>query len=126
MASEGDHTLKAKQNELFADSLDKSDPICESWAVVAAFYSALHYLESYFARYSVNCGNHDGREKEIKRDIRIRPALAPYKFLYAQGRTARYHCVGLKPQTYVNDIKPRLTELKRQIEHALSRTAGGS
>src|ERR1700761_3291825 len=119
MPREDQHFKKAECNEKFANSLDLSDPTEENWALIAAFYSALHYVESYFARFGVYCGNHEKREIEFKRDPRIRSSYASYRYLQALSHTARYKVVGLPPNPY-GQAKAHLATVKKQIDLALN------
>jgi hypothetical protein len=115
MAREDEHLLRAQRNEEFAASLDLNDPIRENWAVVACFYSALHYVQAYFVKYKIECHKHEQREVEIKRDARLRPAFVSYKWLYTVSRTARYHCSALPAN---HDVRSHLQVVKKQIERA--------
>lgn len=123
MSREDQHRDRATKNEAFAESLDCSKPIEENWAVVSAFYSALHYVQSYFAKYSVEAATHDERFEQIKRDDRLRPALANYKYLYTLSMTARYHChIAMPDKAYTKEAKPNLKAVKSQVDHAIEAT----
>jgi len=119
MPREDEHRLRAQRNEEFAANLDRRDPTAHNWAVVAVFYSALHYVQAYFAKFSVKCGSHEDTENEFKKDARIRQSYANYKFLHTLSHTARYKTSGLPANAY-ELAKPQLDLLKRQIEHALN------
>jgi ABC-type anion transport system duplicated permease subunit len=119
MPREDQHRDRAERNEKFAESLDQSQPIHENWAVVAAFYAALHYVQAYFSRYSVEAATHDERFEQIKRDAKLRNVFIQYKYLYTLSRTARYQCSGLPAAAYSKEAKPNLNAVKTQIEHAL-------
>jgi hypothetical protein len=118
MPPEATHWQKAERNEGFAAGLGRTDPTDQCWAVVAAFYSALHYVETYFARYNVQCGKHEIREKEIKRDAKLNPCFTSYKFLSTLSQTARYKTAGLPSDPYAA-AAPHLTAVKHQIKKAL-------
>jgi hypothetical protein len=120
MRHEGKHRTKAERNAQFAESQDLTDPIRESWAVVASFYSALHYVEEFFAKYGDPCINHTERNAQFKGDIRIRAAYAHYEYLYFISRTARYKCEPLPEKAYQKYAKPRLLAVKQQIDHAMN------
>jgi hypothetical protein len=120
MAREDEHRTKAQRNEAFADALDLADPTRETWAVIAAFYSALHYVEAYFSKYSVQSGKHETRFHEILGDNKLKGAYTSYKYLYTLSRTARYHCTGLPTSPYTREAKPHLANVKRLVDHALS------
>ena len=115
---------RRERNDQFAASLQVGDPTCENWAVVVAFYAALHYVESYFARFSVECHKHEQRDIEIKKDAKIRPLYKNYKFLFELSRTARYYVKGLPDQAYSRSRpSPHLEAIKKQIAFALAGSA---
>ena len=118
MPREDEHATRSKRNEEFAESLDLTDPIRENWAVVAAFYSALHYVEAFFVKHGTPCHRHEDRNEQFKGDKRIRASYANYQYLYTLSRTARYQCVGLPDKAYSKDAKAHLAAVKRQIDHA--------
>ena len=122
MPREDQHRQKAGLNEAFAERLDASDATCENWAVVAAFYSALHHIQSYFAKHSVEAKSHEERFDQIKKDEKLRPALPSYKYLYTLSLTARYYCSGLPVEAYSKEAKPRLAAVKKQVDLALKAT----
>ncbi|HEY4361910.1 MAG TPA: hypothetical protein VGN17_13115 [Bryobacteraceae bacterium] len=114
------HRAKSKSNEDFADSLNHEQSHQEGWAVVATFYSALHYVQMYFARFSMEIKGHDARFEEIKKDKRLINALSSYRFLYDLSMRARYECVLIDSGTYRKDARPRLDQIKKQVDHALA------
>jgi hypothetical protein len=120
MPREEDHRLKAKRNEEFAASLDLSHSINESWAVVAVFYAALHYVEAYFARHGERCINHEDRDKKIKAHQLLRSGYANYSFLYSLSREARYWCTTLPQKAYGMKAMPHLDHVKKLIENVIS------
>jgi len=113
------HREKAELNEKFAHGLDLTDPTSESWAVVAAFYSALHYVESYLATRNLHPETHKERFEVIKRDGRLKAAYPDYKFLYSLSLTARYRCTGLQPNPFAQ-AQPHLEKVKIEVEHLLA------
>ncbi len=112
------HLYKAKQNEDFADRLDRSTVVNTEWAVTSTFYSALHYVEAYFAKCNVKCENHADREQKFKSDARIRVAWSPYSYLFQLSKLARYYTNGLPPEPY-RQASAGLQAVKKQVEHAL-------
>src|SRR5665213_19522 len=99
MPREDEHKTKAERNEQFAESLPP-DPVGESWAVIATFYSALHYMEVYFAKYNLTTDSHGTRFDQIKADVKLRNAFNSYHYLYDLSRIARYKCKGLPDKAY--------------------------
>src|ERR1700733_9644906 len=100
MPRDDQHRKKAENNEAFASALDTSDPTKENWAVTAAFYSALHYVEQFFVKHGTPCKDHEQRNDQFKRDIRIREAYASYSYLASLSHDARYRCDPLPPQAF--------------------------
>lgn len=126
MQPEEQHRIKADRNQFFADSLDKSDETRESWAVTAAFYSALHYVEQFFVKYGSPCANHEQRNEQFKGDVRINKAYTNYHFLSDLSHDARYKCKSLPKQAFEKLAKPQLDAVKKQIDHALELAGGGA
>ena len=125
MSRDAQHRTRAERNEQFAEELDKSDPLKENWAVVAAFYSALHYIEQFFVKFGTPCSDHTDRDEKLKGDARIRPAYENYKYLYSLGHTARYKpAVSLPEQVYQKHVRPCLLAIKKQVDHAIQQEAG--
>ena len=123
MPLEGQHRTKAERNAQFAESQDLTDPIRESWAVIASFYSAVHYVEEFFLKYGNPCVNHMDRNNQFKGDKRIRNAYASYEYLYSMSRKARYKCEPLPDKVYTKFAKPQLAAVKQQIDHAMNLAA---
>src|ERR1035437_3939828 len=122
MPREDEYVQKARLNEDFARGLDKTLPTAETWSVIVVFYAALHYVQSYFAKYSTadQCHNHEAREKEIARDPKLRHILSQYKYLFKMSHTARYKCVhfvSVYPNAYPTAEK-YLGVIKTQVERA--------
>ncbi|HEY1218782.1 MAG: hypothetical protein ABSE42_06635 [Bryobacteraceae bacterium] len=122
MPREDQHRAKAERNEQFADQLDLSDVVQENWAVVAAFYAALHYTEQFFvAADGTSCYGHEERNNRFKSDFRIRAAYPSFEFLYSLSKKARYHCDPLPLSVYQKQAKPRLAAVKRQMDFAIQK-----
>jgi hypothetical protein len=119
MPRDDQHRVKAELNEAFAGGLTVADPTSETWAVVATFYSALHYVETYLAKHNIHPQSHKERFEVIMRDARLKDAYPDYKFLYQLSITARYRCTGLPDRPY-SRAKPRLEKVKSEVEHAIS------
>jgi hypothetical protein len=123
MSRDDQHRTRAERNEQFAESLDKTDPIRENWAVVAAFYSALHYVEQFLSKHGTPCENHEARNEQFKGDARIQRAYSSYHYLYSLSRKARYQCETLPDKAFEKLAKPQLAAVKKQIDHALGLAA---
>ncbi|HYL73331.1 MAG TPA: hypothetical protein VEU96_03955 [Bryobacteraceae bacterium] len=125
MLRDEQHRTKAERNEHFAISLDKADPTQENWAVTAAFYSALHYVEQFFVKHGTPCGNHEERNEQFKKDVRIKQAYPYYSYLASLSHDARYKCTALPTEVFEKHAKPQLAAVKKQIDHALKLADGG-
>lgn len=118
---EQQHRFRSRDNEQFADSLDVTHSINDNWAVVAAFYAALHYIEAYFTRLGKKCINHDDRAEKIKADLKLRRAYVHYSFLYSLSIEARYKLTTLTQDSYKKRAKPQLDTLKGFVDGILGR-----
>jgi len=122
MPREDQHDQKARQNEIFAESIvERGNDTKEGWAVVVAFYSALHYIQAYLVRFGAgDSDNHHKRFEEIKGDPKLQPILAQYKYLYTLGHTSRYKCHALPNNPYAI-AKSHLETIKKQVAYAMGK-----
>jgi hypothetical protein len=117
MPSFDEHLSKARKNQEFAASLRLDTPTCVGWALTALFYSALHYVEAYNAKYHHHCDNHKQRNDEIVRNDVLVPIWADYSDLANFSWNARYRpkSYGVEDfneaQQYQANIARRVTEL---------------
>ena len=89
MPSTPEHRSKAENNEFFTSELD--NPFWD-WAVTGIFYSALHYVEAYFANQAppVHPATHQMRDNYVYVDKQLRPIYVDYRQLEDESRDARY------------------------------------
>ncbi len=120
MPRDDQHIQKATQNENFAESLDVTDATSESWAVVATFYSALHYVQSALAKGGSDCSDHKTRSKEIARDPILKYIAGPYEHLFRLSHLARYK-IGALPAKPFDLAKSDLVAVKKQVFNAHSK-----
>jgi hypothetical protein len=113
------HAQKAKLNEEFAASLDVSDPTCESWAVVAVFYSALHHVMVALIKGGNYCSDHKTRAEKIAKDPFLKHIAGQYDYLETLSKLARYEYAGLPPTPY-RAAKANLEHVKRQVQRAIT------
>lgn len=91
MPALAEHIYKARNNASFADKLDSNCDTQTGWALVALFYSAMHYVEAFNAHTTgKNCENHKERNAKIKADLRLKPIDYYYRDLDNFGWNARY------------------------------------
>jgi hypothetical protein len=81
---------KAQHDEEFVASLGVDPGRFTDWAVTGLFYSAVHYIEAYFARGNRHSGDHRARDSEIWRDGQLKRLYEPYNELKNHSITARY------------------------------------
>src|ERR1022692_3590095 len=117
MPREDEHLQKAIHNESFADSLDLSERCNLEWAITALFYSAIHYIEAYFARCGVHCLDHNQRAREIDRDPSIRLIFQDYRELQTLSTAARYSARVFAEREYRLHAKPSLQRIKSATGH---------
>jgi hypothetical protein len=117
---EQSHLAKAERNETFAGSFNPKDLTSEEWAITAAFYSALHYVTGYLVHNGQGhlCHKHEDRAKAIATDKTLRGISTAYDYLKFISSESRYGFT-ITSGTYDRDAKPRLTEIKRHVQHGL-------
>lgn len=90
MATAREHLDWAEQNEAFARSLDRKYQVDINWTITALFYSAVHYVDSYFAARGTRPPDHETREKQIRELLFFTSIRKDYKRLKDMSREARY------------------------------------
>ncbi len=98
-----EHLSKYKHNKEFLKNSVLSESKNIDWAIVVAFYSALHLIEAFLAGNDIHCRGHQNRSNWIFLDSRLRKLSIPeyYNMLYNQSIRARYDCVTMDK----NDLK---------------------
>lgn len=114
MPSKQEDLGKAEENERFLSSIDVRDSCGKGWALVVCFYSALHYIEAYFATKSRHSPNHQIRDSEIRRDRNTLPIADSYSELKTFSMDARYDVVSF-PASDVTDARHHLAQIKAHI-----------
>ncbi len=111
MATETDHRHQASHNQIFLDSIDQA--IFPDWAVTAAFYKAVHVVQTLLVRKGQRSDGHRERNAILKR--KFATVWSHYRPLYNQSRVARYWCVAI-PSGKVAQAIARL----RAVESAVA------
>lgn len=83
------HRLQANINNNLAQQVL---PINPPWAVVIAFYAALHYLDEYASYCGVCFIGHTDRRSWLRDRVELRSIEYQYEKLYKRSRLARYDC----------------------------------
>jgi hypothetical protein len=90
-----DHLARAKDCHHFYLELGGRNAVRPEWAVVALFYSALHYIQAFLIMKGHRPKRHETRSDLLRRQW---PAIAAaYEQLYVKSRHARYELVSPTP-----------------------------
>ena len=116
MPSKGEHLTKADNNRRFADGLGVASPTSIGWAITALFYSALHYIEAYNAKFNTHFRKHELLNQDIERNPILNPIWEDYRDLSEFSWNARYN--------YVNYGKTELDEAKQCLESVRALVSG--
>jgi hypothetical protein len=114
MPARDDHLKAAIRNEAIANRL-LMDPESGSWAIVLAFYGALHWADAYLAGSAIHPRSHSERERSIRGSL-LRDIYDQYRTLSDRSREVRYDLITL-PETEVRLLIDR--ELREVKEHSL-------
>lgn len=87
--SAADHRKRASYDENFLNFLGGAKSKWPAWAMVAAFYSALHHVQAFLLDRNLNPEGHFDRNDLLKSWPSLR---SPYMRLYQWSRDARYNC----------------------------------
>ena len=91
MPSADQHRHKAERNRKFLDSIPREE--FPEWAVVAAFYTAVHVVERLRATaHEGHSESHEDRQAYVR--VRHRTILTAYKILKNASMLARYQSMG--------------------------------
>jgi hypothetical protein len=93
MPSREQHLRKASDNKTFADSIENNNTTEVGWALTVLFYSALHYIEAYNAKYGFHCNTHRQLNDDIARNPVLNPVSDEYSDLQNFSWNARYKAV---------------------------------
>ncbi len=86
MATQSQHRVKARGNRAFLDEIDASARA--DWAVVVAFYTAVHLIEDVRAGGSRHSLNHRERLDFVR--VHHRAIFVQFQHLYTRSLLARY------------------------------------
>jgi len=93
MPSQAEHLFKATNNKTFAQGLTKGTPTAVGWALTVLFYSALHYVEAYNAKFNAHFSKHEELNKDIQRNPQLSVIFDDYRDLSTFSWNARYRPV---------------------------------
>jgi len=116
MSSRKDHIDQAQHNEQFFSSFDISTTLFLDWVVSGVFYSALHYLDSYFAKKGKHPGDHQNRIRLIWAEPDLgRSFFRLYRPLKDDSEEGRYNMRVFAPEEIRRDILPLLNDIKTHL-----------
>jgi hypothetical protein len=118
MPNSRDHLNKAKHNEDFYLSLNIDTTPFLDWVVNGVFYSALHYVDSYFAMSGDHPGDHFERNNLIHADRKLGRGFYKnfYRPLKDDSNEGRYDVRTFTPHEIRNDIIPLLKGIKQYLK----------
>jgi hypothetical protein len=88
----GEHLEIARRNKrLVATHLLGLAEDFPEWVSIACFYSALHFVEAYFAQCGMNFVHHDERNQHVS--ILLPNISSPYLRLYEFSKSSRYESI---------------------------------
>lgn len=95
------------------------------WAVAAAFYAAVHYVNAYlWERQRLDPGSHRGRSGLMWSVPVLRPAAGAYSTLERLGWKYRYDPVfQLRPRDVLHVVQVELEDVRRVVRGALGLTS---
>ncbi len=93
MPSSTDHIHQANHNRSLATNLSTGTVEYPDWAVTVAFYTALHIVESYFARKrGIHSADHKNRDSNFVSFPELRSVYRNYAELKRLSMKSRYQC----------------------------------
>lgn len=115
MPSRDVHLTRAEQNEQFARTLNLDDSFYTDWAIAILFYSALHYIDAYFALTHVHPRDHDKRDAAIEKNGTLTEIYRDYRRLKDVSEDARYDAAGFDRSKFM-EMDTRFTRIKQLVQ----------
>jgi hypothetical protein len=117
MPSPKDYIGKAQHNERFFSSFDLNTTPFLDWVVNGIFYSALHYVDSYFGSNGKHPGDHKERIRLIWADPKLgRTFFRLYRPLKDDSEEGRYNTRVFASDEIHNHIMPLLIKIKTHLK----------
>lgn len=85
-----DHVQKATRNVAFVESIDLTANTYADWAIVALFYSALHYVRAALHVQGKDHGTNHARTLAAVDEVYSDSGAISYNRLYSRSRLYRY------------------------------------
>jgi hypothetical protein len=114
------HLNKAKHNENYYQSFDIDKTIKLDWVVNGIFYSAMHYLDAYFAIRTIHPSKHVERIRYINQDRNLGRQfyVTWYRPLEQHSRAGRYDMRSFTALEVRQDIIPLLSGVKQHLQQS--------
>lgn len=114
---------QAAHNSDFAQRIRDSSPEFMDWSATCLFYSALHYVNAYFAKFSIPIprrhrgveAKKPGRTNIVQTDPNLKAIYPHYRHLDDESRDARYELKKITPTDYDKFLKPKLQKIKEFV-----------
>lgn len=116
------HLKKAQHNESFYLSFDVEKTPYKDWIVAGVFYTALHFIDSYFALKNRHPFAHGMRDDWVRDDWRLSKIWLDYRDLKEYRQKASYKVYEFSVQEIKNDIFPLLDSIKDYLQKLVSFT----
>ncbi len=117
MPNSKEHIAKARHNERFCLSFDLASTPYLDWVVNGIFYSAVHYVDSYFATIAQHPRDHGARHHLINANAKLgNPLFKLYRSLKDDSEDARYDTRIFTTDEVRRDIMPLLNHLKNHLK----------
>jgi len=116
MPTRNDHIGQARHNEQFFSSFDINTTPFLDWVVNGVFYSAIHYLDSYFAKNRKHPRDHKARFDLIWAEPDLgRSFFHLYRPLKDDSQEGRYNMRTFTPNEIRRYILPLLNDIKTHL-----------
>jgi hypothetical protein len=116
MSNRKDHIDQARHNEQFFSCFDINTTPFLDWVVNGIFYSALHYLDSYFASKGKHPRTHPERIRQIWTEADLgRSFFRFYRPLKDDSGEGRYNMRVFAPKEIRWHILPLLNDIKTHL-----------
>jgi uncharacterized protein (UPF0332 family) len=116
MPSERRHLEAAATNQDFSGELLVARRL--DWAVVVAFYSALHWADAFLARQGIHPTDHSNRDLYIRR-TQLRRIHTAYRDMRELADEARYDLLPMTLGLVEHHIGANLAAIRRHVESML-------
>lgn len=111
---------KAEENRSLSRKLSREVPVQRTWALVVAFYSAVHYVNAYAAKYNFDFQGHKARNQEIEQNPVFDSVRDDWGSLSEFGWNARYTCRTYSHADY-DECRDALERFRSALEPLIQR-----